>query len=50
MSLLTSLDRVFLEDPKRMDMGKGKLSSRYKVTEEEIEESRKKIRAITFCC
>lgn len=46
MSLLTNLDRVFLEDPKRMDMGKGKLSSRYKVTEEEIEQSRKKVRNI----
>lgn len=46
MSKITELDRVFLEDPKRMDMGKGKLAQRYNVTEDEINQSRNKIKAI----
>jgi hypothetical protein len=46
MANLTKIDLIFLEDPKRMEMGKGKLSSRYKVSEEEIEESRARVKAM----
>ncbi len=46
MSKLSGIEKIFLEDPKRMEMGKGKLSARYKVTEEEIEEARKKVKTI----
>lgn len=44
--MFSKIDLVFLEDPNRMYMGKGKLSKRYKVSEEEVEISRKKVREI----
>jgi hypothetical protein len=46
MSRLTDLDKIFLEDPERMKMGKGKLSKRYGVTEDEIVDSRAKVQRI----
>lgn len=46
MSVLTKLDKIFLEDPSRMERGKKVISERYKVSEEEVEESRSKVRAI----
>lgn len=46
MSKLSKIEVLFLEDPKRMEMGKGKLSARYNVTEEEIEVSRLKVKQI----
>lgn len=46
MSVLTVMDKIFLEDPKRMEMGKGKLSKRYNVSEEEVEASRAKVKRI----
>jgi hypothetical protein len=46
MSKLSHIEKVFLEDPKRMEMGKGKLAARYKVSEEQVEEARKKVKAI----
>jgi hypothetical protein len=44
MEQLTKTDLLFLEDPKRMDMGKTKLAKRYGVSEEEIENSRNTVR------
>src|SRR5687768_9246495 len=46
MSLLNKLEVIFLEDSKRMDMGKGKLAKRYGVTEDEVDQSRAKVKAI----
>ncbi len=46
MSKLTKLEQIFLEDPSRMDMGKKKLSERYKISEDEVEVSRKRVRTI----
>lgn len=46
MNKLTKLEKVFLEDPSRMDMGKGKLSTRYDVSEEEVDTARKRVKAI----
>lgn len=43
---LSKLDKIFLEDPKRMDMGKGKLSIRYGCTQADIVLSRAKVRAM----
>ncbi len=45
---LSKLDKVFLEDPRRMDMGKGKLSIRYGVTQDAIVTSRNKVRAMLY--
>lgn len=44
--MLTKIEIIFLEEPKRMEMGKGKLATRYHVTEEEIESARKTVKAI----
>ncbi len=44
--ILKKMDKIFLEDPKRMEMGKGKLASRYGVTEEEVEASRARVKTI----
>lgn len=46
MSTMSKLEVIFLEDPKRMEMGKGKLSQRYKVSEEDVEKARIKVKAI----
>lgn len=44
--MINKIESIFLEDPRRMEMGKGKLAQRYNVTEAEIEESRRKVQAI----
>lgn len=46
MSKLSAIERVFIEDPKRMEMGKGKLAARYKVTEQEVERARVRVKSI----
>lgn len=43
---LTKMDVIFLEDPKRMDMGKGKLAKRYQITEQEVDASRSRVKDI----
>lgn len=45
---LSKLDKIFLEDPKRMDMGKGKLSIRYGVSQNDVIVSREKVRAMLY--
>lgn len=45
---LSKIDKIFLEDPKRMDMGKNKLALRYHTNPEVIERSREKVRGIIF--
>lgn len=42
--VLTKLDKLFIEDPKRMDYGKGKLAFRYNVTPTQVINSRHKVR------
>lgn len=44
--VLTKLDKIFLDDPKRMDMGKGKLSIRYNVSQQQVVRSRDRVRRI----
>ena len=44
--MLTKMTRIFLDNPKRMRMGKGKLAKNYKVTEKEVEEGRRRARLI----
>ncbi len=44
--MLTKMTRIFLDNPKRMRMGKGKLAKNYKVSEKEVEEGRSKARLI----
>lgn len=44
--ILNKIDKLFLENPDRMRMGKGKLSMRYGVTESQIESSRKRVRKL----
>lgn len=41
---LTKMDKIFLDNPKRMRMGKGKLSKNYRVTPKEVEEARARVR------
>lgn len=41
---LNKLDKIFIEDPKRMDMGKGKLAIRYGVSQQEVIDSRIRVR------
>ena len=45
---LSKIDKIFLEDPKRMDMGKGKLAIRYGVSTATIERSKAKVREMLF--
>lgn len=42
--ILSKLELAFLEDPKRMDMGKGKLASRYKCSEADVDLARVRVR------
>lgn len=42
--MLTKMDKIFLDNPKRMRMGKGKLSKNYRVTPQEVELARAKVR------
>ena len=44
--ILTKMTRIFLDNPKRMRMGKGKLAKNYRVTEKEVEEGRNRARLI----
>lgn len=44
--ILSKVEMAFIEDPNRMDMGKGKLAKRFGVSEDEIDESRSKAREI----
>lgn len=44
--ILNKLDKIFLEDPKRMRMGAGKLSKRYHCTPADIINSRSKVQAM----
>jgi RNase H-like protein len=43
---LTKLEKLFIEDPKRMDMGKGKLAIRYGVSQQDVVNARAKVRTI----
>lgn len=44
--ILSKVDKLFLEDPNRMKMGKGKLAERYGVSEAAIERSRSKVKSM----
>ena len=46
MSKLTIVDKYFLEDNARMDMGAKKIAARLKVTEEDVNKARAKVKGI----